>query len=123
QRPGVLQLLHGTRRVDDAGLRRPAAGTPGEVPRVRLVPGAAVDAGGGGEVGPMTSASDSDLRGAGSGSGSAGQGSCGAGSGGSGSGSGSGSGKGPVNEATSSSPGWTGAAGEPTRFLLLRHGQ
>lgn len=26
-------------------------------------------------------------------------------------------------EATTSSPGWTGARGEPTRFLLLRHGQ
>lgn len=71
----------------------------------------------------MTSASGSDLRGAGSGSGKgpAGQGSRGAGSGSAG--AGSGSGKGPVNEATSSSPGWTGAVGEPTRFLLLRHGQ
>lgn len=31
--------------------------------------------------------------------------------------------RGTVNEATSASPGWTGAVGEPTRLLLLRHGQ
>src|SRR6185295_7751230 len=30
---------------------------------------------------------------------------------------------GEAEKATTSSPGWTGARGEPTRFLLLRHGQ
>lgn len=33
------------------------------------------------------------------------------------------SGSGSAREATSASPGWTGAVGEPTRLLLLRHGQ
>ena len=33
------------------------------------------------------------------------------------------SGSGAAREATSASPGWTGAVGEPTRLLLLRHGQ
>lgn len=33
------------------------------------------------------------------------------------------SGSGSAREATSSSPGWTGAVGEPTRLILLRHGQ
>ncbi|QXA53620.1 Putative phosphoserine phosphatase 2 [Corynebacterium freneyi] len=31
--------------------------------------------------------------------------------------------RGSTREATSASPGWTGAVGEPTRLLLLRHGQ
>lgn len=33
------------------------------------------------------------------------------------------SGSGDAVEASSASPGWTGAVGEPTRLLLLRHGQ